>query len=268
MEIFDSHCHIHEAEVALFGDEPEHMWSRAQDPDPKVMLERAKAQAVTRILCVGTTAADSQRAVNFAQKYGQCWAAVGLHPHEAKDANAALPLLKLLAAQPKVVAIGEIGLDYFYAHSTKEQQIAALHDQIQLALECNLPISFHVREAFDDFWPVFDSYQNVRGVLHSFTDSPKNYEKALERGLLIGLNGIVTFTKNDWQLQLAKELPLQKILLETDAPYLTPRSIRGTINEPANVRLVAEFLADLRNDSLQNIARHTTQNANKLFGLG
>lgn len=267
MQIFDTHCHIHEAEVALLSDEPEPMWARAKNPDARAMLDYAQAQGVSRLLCVGTSAADSQRAVDFAQKYQQCWAAVGLHPHEAKDAASALPKIGELARQPKVVAIGEIGLDYFYEHSSRQQQIDALHLQIQMALQNNLPISFHVREAYDDFWQVFDEYQNIRGVLHSFTDSPENCQKALERGLLIGINGIITFTKNDWQLQIAKELPLDKILLETDAPYLTPRPLRGTINEPANVRLVGEFLAELRNDSLQNIVDHTTQNAIGLFGL-
>lgn len=114
---------------------------------------------------------------------------------------------------------------------------------------------------------MFDSYKGIRGVLHSFTDSPANAAKALERGLYIGINGIVTFTKVDEQLQTAKQVPLQKILLETDAPYLTPVPHRGKVNEPSYVRLVAEFLADLRRESLQTLVEQTTKNAKTLFSL-
>lgn len=264
-QLFDSHCHIHEAELALLDQDS--MWQKAQDADPQAMLQRAAAQGVAGALCVGTTLADSQRAVAFAHANPQCWAAVGVHPHEAKDIDQALSGLAELATQPRVVAIGEIGLDYFYEHSAKDQQIAALHAQLDLAEKYNLPVSFHVRDAFDDFWPVFDAHKNIRGVLHSFTDNWQNCQKALDRGLFIGINGIITFTKNDWQLDIAKQLPLQKILLETDAPFLTPKPIRGTVNEPAYVSLVAAFLAELRGDSTKNIANHTTHNARELFAL-
>lgn len=169
---------------------------------------------------------------------------------------------------PKIIAIGECGLDYFYAHSPKQDQIKALCAQIELALQYSLPLIFHVREAFDDFWPVFDSYQNVRGVLHSFTDNRQNLDKALERGLYVGINGIMTFTKNDWQLDIAKAVPLQKLLIETDAPFLTPKPFRGTVNEPAHIRTVADFLSNLKGEPLKNIATATTANALTLFNLG
>lgn len=168
-------------------------------------------------------------------------------------------------AGPKIVAIGECGLDYFYQNSPKEAQEKALRFQIELALEHDLPMIFHVREAFDDFWPIFDSYKNIRGVLHSFTDSQANMQKALERNLYIGLNGIMTFTKNQWQLDVAKSVPLQNLLLETDAPFLTPRPFRGSVNVPAYTRVVAEFLATLRGESLERLARATTRNAHNLF---
>lgn len=167
----------------------------------------------------------------------------------------------------KIVAIGECGLDYFYGHSSKQDQEKALRYQIELALEYDLPMIFHVREAFDDFWPIFDDYQGIRGVLHSFTDSSTHLSKAIARGLYIGVNGIMTFTKIPEQLEVARHIPLDRLVLETDSPFLTPAPLRGTVNEPAHVLLVARFLSDLRQISLQEVALHTTSNARQLFSL-
>lgn len=167
----------------------------------------------------------------------------------------------------KIVAVGECGLDYFYGHSSKEDQEKALRYQIELALEFDLPLIFHVRDAFDDFWPIFDSYQGLRGVLHSFTDNLANLDKASARGLYIGVNGIMTFTKNDWQLEVARNIPSKNLLLETDAPFLTPAPNRGKVNEPANVMLTARFMSELRHVSVEEIADLTTANARQLFSL-
>ena len=167
----------------------------------------------------------------------------------------------------KIVAVGECGLDYFYGHSSKEDQEKVLRYQIELALEYNLPLIFHVRDAFDDFWPIFDSYQGLRGVLHSFTDTQVNLDKALERELYIGVNGIMTFTKNDWQLEVSRAIPVKNLLLETDAPFLTPAPIRGRVNEPANVMLTARFMSELRHVSVEELANQTTANARQLFSL-
>jgi TatD DNase family protein len=167
----------------------------------------------------------------------------------------------------KIIAIGECGLDYFYGHSTKTDQAKALHFQIALATQHGLPLIFHVRDAFDDFWPIFDSYKNLRGVIHSFTDSGHNLQEALRRGLYIGVNGIMTFTKNQWQLEAAKNIPLSRLLLETDAPFLTPVPHRGRVNEPAHALLVARFLAGLRGEAPESVAAATTNNARTLFSI-
>lgn len=167
----------------------------------------------------------------------------------------------------KLVAIGEIGLDYFYTHSPRDIQIQALEEQIGLALQYNLPIIFHVRDAFDDFWSIFDNFHGIRGELHSFTDSTKNLEEGLKRGLFIGVNGISTFTKDINQMAMFARIPLEKMLLETDAPFLTPTPLRGKVNEPAFVRHVAEHQARLRGLSLQEIAATTSANAHALFAL-
>jgi TatD DNase family protein len=251
----DTHCHIHSAGYPI--------------PIEEVDAHCQEAN-VAYLLCVGTNAEDSKRAVNFVQDRPTSWASIGLHPHEAKDGQTALDELRAVitdAKRQKIVAIGECGLDYFYRHSSKKDQEKALRFQIELALEHDLPLIFHVREAFDDFWPIFDSYDGIRGELHSFTDHQNNLDKALTRQLFIGVNGIMTFTKHDWQLEIAKTMPLERLLLETDAPFLTPMPLRGKVNEPARVRLVAEFLANLRHISLQELAAITTVNARQLFSI-
>ncbi len=167
----------------------------------------------------------------------------------------------------KLVAIGEIGLDYFYTHSPRETQIKALEEQVDLALKHNLPVIFHVREAFDDFWPVFDNFHGIRGELHSFTDNQKNLEEGLKRGLYIGVNGISTFTKDEKQREMFAAIPVNHMLFETDAPFLTPAPLRGKVNEPAFVRKIAEHHAQLRGVSLEEISAITTANAQALFAL-
>ncbi len=166
-----------------------------------------------------------------------------------------------------IVAIGECGLDYFYDNSPREQQFDMLHAQLELARDHNLPVIFHVREAFDDFWPIFKQYSGIRGVLHSFTDTTQNMETALAHGLYIGVNGISTFTKVDAQKEMFARIPLEHLLLETDAPFLTPVPKRGSINEPAYVKFVAEHVAHIKNTSIEEVARVTTANATNLFSL-
>lgn len=267
MQLIDTHCHIHEASATNGVDFLQDIWQKATNPDPDAMRQAAAKAGVDRLICVGTSAKDSALAVNFVQERDNCWASIGIHPHEAKDGPDALQMLATLADKPKVVAVGECGLDYFYSHSPKNDQEVALRAQIELALQHDLPIIFHVREAFDIFWPIFDSYSGIRGVLHSFTDTRENLDKALARDLLIGANGIMTFTKNQDQLDMIKAVPLQKILIETDAPFLTPVPFRGKVNEPAYATLVADFLAELRGEQIETLAAQTTQNALTLFKL-
>ena len=251
----DTHCHIHEADYPL---------------DRSQTLKNAYDAGVYKMICVGTSEQSSADAISFAEQNSGVYASIGVHPHDTKDGYGKITEL---AAQksPKLVAVGEIGLDYYYNHSPREVQIAALESQIQTALDYDLPIIFHVRDAFSDFWPVFDNFQtsgrHIRGVLHSFTDTQANADKAFERGLFIGVNGISTFTKDAAQQQLFTSLPLDKILLETDAPFLTPRPYRGTINQPAFVSEVAKHHAALRGISLESVATATTATANTLFNL-
>ncbi|HET9174660.1 MAG TPA: TatD family hydrolase [Candidatus Saccharimonadales bacterium] len=270
MEFVDTHCHIQS--VGEKGGERTtlELWAKAGDLTSSEVIAQAEQAAVMKLLCVGCDLEDSALAVHFVQDKPQCWASIGIHPHEAQQYAGRSELLSefaSLAARPKVMAIGECGLDYYYNHSSKAAQFELLEFQLALAQQHKLPLIFHVREAFDDFWPIFDRYPGIQGVIHSFTADEQQLENILQRELFVGLNGIMTFTKNPAQLAAAKAVPLQKLLLETDAPFLTPTPYRGTINQPKNVRVVGEFLAKLRGDSLEALARVTTANAQSLFGI-
>ena len=247
--LIDTHCHIHES-YKLPVDE---------------VLLHAEEAGVEKYICVGTSEESSRLAVSFAEDHTGAYSAIGVHPHDTKEGYS--QIAEIAGTSPKIVAVGEIGLDYFYTHSPREMQMQALEDQIQVALKHDLPIIFHVREAFDDFWPIFDKYPGIRGELHSFTDSAENLQKALDRGLYIGVNGISTFTKDETQKATFDSIPLDRLLLETDAPFLTPAPLRGKVNEPAYVKLVAEYHAHRRGISLEEIASATTANARTLFRL-
>lgn len=258
----DTHCHIHEANY----------------PDAGEALVRARKSGVEKVVCVGTDTVTSREAAEFAQNHEKVWASVGVHPHDTKDGwDTISELLKQHGnrvlreiqggerVDSKIIAIGEIGLDYFYTHSLRQTQIAAFEAQLQMAVDTHLPVIFHVREAFDDFWPIFRNFPGITGVLHSFTDSVENMQKAVSEELFIGVNGISTFAKDKQEMWQA--IPLEKMLLETDAPFLTPVPYRGKVNEPAFVRNVAEYHANARGVELEHLARATSANASTLFSI-
>lgn len=255
--LIDTHCHIHESSYPL---------------DTAEVLFRARQASVAKMLCVGTSERSSLEAVNFANKHDGIYAAIGVHPHDSKDGY---EKITTLFDEKRVVAVGEIGLDYFYTHSSREVQRRALEAQLDMALQHNLPVIFHVRDApasveesvWDDFWPIFDNFKGIRGELHSYTDTLVNLEKALQRELLIGVNGISTFTKDPLQQAMFASIPLESVLLETDAPFLTPSPLRGKVNEPAFVSYVADYHATIRGLSREEVADVTTANAIALFAL-
>jgi TatD DNase family protein len=254
-EFVDTHCHVHFNDYELDADE---------------VIADALNAGVTLMICVGCTLSDSKLGVKMAARHSSIWASIGIHPHEAKlyvEDEKALQEFRDLASKPRVVAVGEIGLDYYYNHSSKEDQAEMLRFQLTVAQEHDLPVIFHVREAFDDFFAILDDFKGIKGVIHSFTANKATLDKCLARGLYIGLNGIMTFTKDQNQLQAAKAVPLNRLLLETDAPFLTPVPFRGTICQPKHVVSTAEFLANLRQESLEELAAATTKNALTLFRL-
>lgn len=280
MDLVDTHCHIQSIGLTEGERTTREQWAKAPGLTAATVVAEAQAAGVRQMVCVGCDLADSRLAVEFVRQRAGCYASIGLHPHEAQpyagksaEQQGRLEEFAALAARPKVVAVGECGLDYYYEHSPQADQLAVLKFQIELALKHDLPLIFHVREAFDDFWPVFDSYRDagagrkLRGVLHSFTDSAANLAKALERGLYIGVNGIATFAKDEELLTTYQKVPLEKLLLETDAPFLTPIPYRGKINEPKQLGAIAGFLASMRREAPEDLAQATTRNAHTLFGI-
>jgi len=261
MTFTDTHCHIHESTYA----------------DPEGAYQRAMEAGVHRLVCVGTDSRSSLEAVTFAQTHENVRASVGLHPHDATSGIAAINELESLLqqdSQKKIVAIGECGLDYFYDNSPREQQIETLHAQLRLAQKYHLPVIFHVRDSsspddigsvWNDFWPIFDSYEGLRGVLHSFTDTLSNLKYGLSRGLLVGVNGIATFTKDNNQREMFASIPVNRLLFETDAPFLTPIPYRGNVNEPAFMTHIAQNIANLQSISLEELSRATERNATTIF---
>lgn len=270
MEFIDTHCHIQSAGESRGERHTQKLWEKAGDTSVDEIVARAQETGVTQMICVGCDVDDSALAVEVVKNHPSLYASIGIHPHEAQNFvnnQSELGRFAALATEEKVVAVGECGLDYFYEHSPKEAQVKILEFQLELAVKADLPVIFHVREAFDDFWPIFDNFEGIRGVLHSYTDNQANLEKAVARGLYVGVNGIATFAKNEAQLSMYKLIPMNNLLLETDAPFLTPVPYRGTICEPKHVVLTAEFLASLRGDTVPELSQATTQNARQLFSF-
>ncbi|MEI6850844.1 MAG: TatD family hydrolase [Candidatus Saccharibacteria bacterium] len=256
--LIDTHCHIHESDYPLSATD---------------VIKRAHEANVVKIICVGTCEKSSNEAIDFASKNEGVFASIGVHPHYADNANLNFITKSIQQNHKKLVAIGEIGLDYYYNNSPREDQIDILKKQIKIALEADLPIIFHVRDAYDDFWPILDEFissgQQIRGVLHCFTGTLQDAKEAIKRGLYFGLNGISTFTKDDQQKVMFNSIPFDKILLETDAPLLTPYPLRGKVkvNEPAFIKEIAEYNGMARVVSFDEIASLTTKNACTLFKL-
>jgi TatD DNase family protein len=260
--LIDTHAHIHFRDYASARPDSKHPL-----PELDEVLANAKAAGVETIITVGTDEEDSQGAVDMAHEYDHVYATVGLHPHDGR-----LPLkdeahFRELAHDPRVVAIGECGLDYSSDHVSKADQEKAFRYQIELAGEAGKPMVWHVRDAFDDFFKVVDDYPGINGIVHCFTSDRFNMQKAVDRGFLIALNGIMTFTKDEEQLAAAKAIPLNSLVLETDCPFLAPAPHRGKPNQPSYLRDTAEFLARLRGESLGELSEATTANALRLFNI-
>ena len=237
----DSHCHLHDRQ--FFTDE-----------QAKQMLKNAKNNGIKRIICIGTDPEDSLAARDFAESHEGVFWTYGVHPSEKNTVNN-------FVKDDKLVAIGEVGLDYHYEPYDRAAQIRLFEEMLQLAIDNNLPVSFHVREAFDDFFAVVKNFPKVRGVVHSFSDSKKNLKKILETtDFYIGVNGLATYST-------LPTPPLERTLLETDAPFLTPFKKRDTINEPAYIKDIAYWLSTKLGVSPEQISEQTEQNVQRLFSL-
>jgi TatD DNase family protein len=262
------------ADSAPLADTHCHLTLPHFDPDLQQVLTRAKEEGVYRILVPGLDLASSRRAVELAQRYPEIYAAVGIHPHNAKDWNHSTKgELRELAQSPKVVAIGEIGLDYYRDLSPREKQRSVFQDQLNLAREMELPVVIHNRNAIDDLMDCIGpwstslpaSLRSGSGVLHANSADLENTRKVLEVGFYIGIAGPITYQKAEVLRRVTAELPLKRVLLETDAPYLTPHPKRGKRNEPSYVQLIAQQCATLFEVSVNTISATTSQNATNLF---
>jgi TatD DNase family protein len=257
--LIDTHTHIADPEF---------------DADREAVIKRALAANVQKMILIGTDLASSQRAVTLAEQYPFFWATVGLHPHEAKsfDPNL-LQALEKLADHPKVVGLGETGLDFHYNFSHPEEQRRAFIEQIGLAKRKRLPLIIHTREAWEETFEILEQEgapahaAEFGGVFHCFTGESAIAERVIRLGFYLSFSGIMTFPKAVRLQEAAASVDLSRLLIETDAPYLAPQGHRGKRNEPAYVRAVAEKIAQLRNSPFEKIAEATSQNAERLFKL-
>ncbi|MEA1960571.1 MAG: TatD family hydrolase [Bacillota bacterium] len=253
--LFDTHAHLQD-ELIQEGLEQ--------------ILSRAEQAGLERIACVGFDLPSSQKAVQLARKYKQIVALVGIHPHDAESLNEqAMEELYRLARDPQVVAIGEIGLDYYRDLSPKEAQHQAFVAQIKLAQEVGKPIAIHDRDAHQDVMDIIKKEKAGKnnGIFHCFSGSLPMAVEMMKEGFYISFAGPVTFKNAKKAHEVAAKIPLDRILIETDCPYLTPEPYRGQVNEPAHVEQVARKLAELRNKSYEEISYLTTRNANQIYRL-
>jgi TatD DNase family protein len=252
--LIDTHCHFNHERFAL--DLPE-------------CLERAEMAGVRQMVVVGYNLESSEQAVALAERYAPVlFAAVAVHPHDACHWNAATAdRLRELAANPRVVAIGEIGLDFHYDFSPRPDQDTAFRAQLALAQEVGLPVIIHCREAYPETLAALaaEGIERIGGVMHCWAGTPSEAEQAVGLGMYLGFGGTLTFKNAESTREAARAIPLERLLVETDAPYLAPVPHRGQRNEPAYTRLVAEKLAELRGLAFPDLAALTTANAQKLF---
>ena len=296
--LIDTHCHIHDRGTYNFAFSRQQIGKKflRSHPDfpheiddftPEKIIARAHEHDVKRMICIGTSHEDSLSARDFAAKHadaGVFWS-YGIHPDEAVETQfsgisattgagdrrsarddgprSRCPENSCFTASSCLVAIGEVGLDYRETTANRTAQIRLFERMLQLAKDNDLPLIFHVRDAFDDFFSVIANFPDIRGVVHSFSDSEDNLKKSLDKGFYIGVNGLATFAP---ELPTDK-IPLQRMLLETDAPFLTPAPFRGTINEPARVQDVCAYISKINGKSEAEVAQITTKNAESLFKI-
>jgi len=252
MALIDSHTHL---------DFPQF------DTDREAVIARAREAGLAAILNVGADLPSSRAAVALAEQYDFIYAAVGVHPHDARTVTpAVLDELRALARHPKVVAVGEIGLDYYRDLSPRPVQRQVFADQLALATELALPVVIHSREAYDDVLAALRGWQGA-GVIHSYSAGLERLEEVLALGFFASISGPVTFRRAHRLRAVAAAVPLERLLVETDCPYLTPVPYRGRRNEPAYVRYVAEAVARARGISDEALARATADNARRLFDI-
>lgn len=253
--LFDTHCHLYDT---------------AYNADRPAVLERARAAGIGRMLCPATDRQSSEACVELARHYDGIYAAVGIHPQEAGrvqpgDIEA---ICRMAEQEPSVVAIGEVGLDYHYDTPARDMQKEIFIEMIGLARDLDLPIDIHDREAHGDTMEILRQYgKGLRGVFHCYSGSLEMTTELIRMGFYFGFTGTVVFPNSKRAKQVASRIPMERILIETDSPYLTPPPYRGRRNEPAYVRYVAEEIARLRGLDVEYVISQTTANGLQVFGI-
>lgn len=261
MDLIDTHCHVN---------------FEAYDDDRAEVITRAAQAGVTRIIIPATDLNTSHEALDLTHEHSGIYAAVGVHPNStANFTDNQLTAIRTLSQEAKVVAIGEIGLDYYWDKSPRDTQKRAFRAQLDLAAELELPVIIHNRESSEDVMDILEAWaqdlpeslKERPGVLHSFSAPASIAERALAAGFYLGFTGPITFKKADDLRQVAAKVPLERLLVETDGPFLTPHPYRGKRNEPAYIPYVVDRLAALKHIPTDEMGRLTTENAERLFGL-
>lgn len=255
MRLIDTHAHLD------FDD---------YDKDRDKVLKRARDIGVEKIFNIGADLESSRRAVGLAERYDDIYAVVGIHPHEADSVDQkSLAEIRELAQSKKVKAIGETGLDFYYDNSPRKQQKKAFKEQLELAEELNLPVVVHSREAGEETLEVIDSVGDFseKLIFHCYAYGPELIEKIIEKDYYAAFGGLITFNSATEIREALKKMPLDRILLETDAPYLTPSPNRGKRNEPANLQYIVKKAAEVKNIDAEELAEITSRNAEEVYKL-
>ena len=255
MEWFDSHCHVDEEQF---------------NEDRDAVLARMREHGITRYAVIGSDMETSRRAISFAKKHEGAVAVGGIHPHEAKFFREEdTEEIRAWYREGKIRAIGEIGLDYYYDHSPRDVQREVCIRQMELAWEIGAPVAYHIRDAHAEMLEIMKSMKQklTGGIIHCFSGSAEMAKEYLKLGYYISFAGPLTFKKAPKLQEAAKIIPKDRLLIETDSPYMAPEPMRGRRNEPANVRFVGLKLAELRGEDPEETAAYTTENAMKVYGI-
>ena len=251
----------------MIVDTHAHLNMEDYDHDLDHVLSRALKNDVTKIIVIGMDDASNQRAIQLAEEHEMLYATVGIHPGYV-DSDQDTNRLRSYINHPKVIAIGECGLDFYWREDNKELQFRIYEEQIKLAIEFQKPLVIHTRNSFKEAYEKLIPYQGqVQGVFHCFSSDLADARKAIDLGFMIGIDGPITFKKNDVLKEIVENIDLSHILVETDSPYMTPAPHRGKRNEPGNTRYVVEKIAEIKKMDVHEVANMTRQNAYRMFHI-
>lgn len=268
----DTHCHLN----IMTGKEPEALLGDSDYPIISDIIDQARRVGVEKIINVGTSLPESENSIQIARRFSGVYATVGVHPCDANNDQLDLHLVIKKIREwlkykddHKIVGVGETGLDFYHKPYNQQRQIDFFRAQMECALEYNMPLVVHVRDAGDELLRVLEEYvkNGVRGVIHCFGQKLDFAQQVLAWGFYVGLDGPIGYPKNQWLRDIIKIIPLQQIILETDAPFLPPQQFRGKQNSPIHIPLIARIVADIQEIALNAVEDTTTLNAQKLFML-